>query len=194
MGLAILVVLLAGAAGRLSAGRHWVGLAAAVRGHRLRSAGLLGVAAVVLIAAPTASGSIDHAYPLAMMLGAALTGAFALRNRCVPGVPLVAIGVLLNALVVLGNNTMPIEARAAARAGVTTAPSPSDHRHEPADGGTRLRLLDGRVAVPIPLHREVDSLGDVAVAAGAGLCVFTALRRRRQVFDQTQSWTLQGAS
>lgn len=194
MGLAILVFLLAAVAGRRSAGRHWAGLAAALRGRRLRSGGLLGAAAVVLIAAPSAARSIDHLHPLAMVLGAALVSTFALRNRGVPGVPLVAIGVLLNALVVLGNGAMPIEARAAARAGVTATSSHSDHLHEPADGGTRLRLLDDRVAVPIPLHREVDSLGDVAVAAGAGLWVFTTLRRRRPVFDQTQSWTLQGAS
>jgi hypothetical protein len=190
MGLAILVVAVAGVAGRLCAGRG-----GRIRGHRLRSPALLAGAAAVLIAEPLVASSLSYAYPMAMLVAAILFLQFSLRNLHVPGVPLAALGLLLNTLVVVSNGAMPVEQRASARAGMaaTGVSSAAEHRHELADGGTRFRVLGDRVAVPIPFHREVDSLGDVALAAGAGLFVFTALRRRRGVFDPTDSWTLQRA-
>jgi hypothetical protein len=47
------------------------------------------------------------------------------------------------------------------------------------DGATKLTTLGDRIPVPIPGHREVDSLGDLALAAGAGQFAFAAAYRRR---------------
>jgi hypothetical protein len=108
---------------------------------------------------------------------------------------LAALGLLLNAVVVVANSSMPVEQSAATRAGVGlgTVSAHADHRHVLAGADTWLRALDDRVAVPLPGHREVDSLGDVAIAAGAGLCVFTALRRRREIFRSSSPWLMQRA-
>jgi hypothetical protein len=69
---------------------------------------------------------------------------------------------------------------AAVRAGVavTQLNLDTDDRHEPLDGGTKLTALADRIPVPIPGHREVDSLGDLGIAAGAGLYLFAAAYRR----------------
>jgi hypothetical protein len=83
---------------------------------------------------------------------------------------------------------MPVEPHAAVRAGIPALESGS--RHEPADDHTRFRALGDRIAVPIPGHREIDSLGDVALAAGAGLFAFELTYRRRRVFDPTLSLRL----
>ncbi len=121
-----------------------------------------------------------------MVLAALLLCQFARRNLHVPGVPLVAVGLLLNAIVVVANGSMPVERTAATRAGGGPALSTADHRHVLAGIDTRLRALDDRVAVPLPGHREVDSLGDLAIAAGLGLCACTAVRRRRGVFGRSE--------
>jgi hypothetical protein len=190
MGLTVIVVFIAALGGWLSSGRG-----GRIRGHHLRSPGLALAAASVLFCEPLLASSVHRAYPTAALISAVLMVQFCLRNLHVPGVPLAALGLLLNAIVVVANSTMPVEQSAATRAGVGLGrvAAHADHRHELAGPDTWLRALDDRVAVPLPGHREVDSLGDVAIAAGAGLCVFTALRRRRGVFDPAAPWLLQQA-
>jgi hypothetical protein len=188
MGLTVVVVFIAVLGGWVSSG-----LGGRIRGHRLRSPALALAGASVLFCEPLAASSVPHAYPTAVVLAALLMIQFCRRNLHVPGVPLVALGLLLNAIVVVANGSMPVERPAVARAGDGPALSATDHRHVLAEFGTRLRTLDDRVAVPLPGHREVDSLGDIAIAAGLGLCACTAARQRRGVFDPGAPWLLQRA-
>jgi hypothetical protein len=188
MGLTVIVVFVAALGGWLSSG-----LGGRIRGHRLESPGLAAAAASALFCEPLVASSVPHAYPTALVASALLMLEFGRRNLHVPGVPLVAVGLLLNAIVVVANGSMPVDQVAATRAGDGSALTAAGHRHQPAGFGTRMHALDDRVAVPLPGHREVDSLGDVAIAAGLGLCAWTAVRRRKGVFDPATPWLLQRA-
>jgi hypothetical protein len=185
MGLLVLVVLTALIAGSLLGDRG-----GRLLGHRVNSVWLLLAAAAAQLAEPLSGHRVS--YPTMMLVSAVLVLQFAVRNRRTPGIPLAALGLLLNTVVVLGNGAMPVEYEAGTRAGIPTQvlTLASDSRHEPADEHTRLRVLGDRIAVPIPGHREVDSLGDVALAAGAGLFAFELTYRRRRVFDPTLSLRL----
>jgi hypothetical protein len=188
MGLTVVVVCVAAIGGWLTGGRP-----RRIRGHRLRSPAIALAAGSALFCEPLVASSLPHAYPTALVLSALLLAQFAARNLQVPGVPLAALGLLLNAAVVVANGSMPVESAAAARAGVGVISAGADQRHALAGPRTRLHTLDDRVAVPLPGHREIDSLGDVALAAGLGLCVFTALRRRENLFDLASPRLLQRA-
>jgi hypothetical protein len=116
----------------------------------LRAVGLpLGAGAVLLLAA------------LATLLGVARA------NGRLPGVPLLALGLLLNLVVVLINLGMPVPADTLERAGITvTQPAPDrpDAKHVLDHAGTRLGLLGDRLAVR-PL-RTVTAYGTVIELAG----------------------------
>lgn len=151
----------------------------------LRSVGLLVTAALLLLAEPLLTQYVALAYPVLLAAAAVVLVRFATLNRTVPGVVLACLGVCLNAGVVLANGSMPVEERAVLRAGLDPASLAlhEDPRHELAGEGTVLRALDDRVAVPIPGAREVNSLGDVAIAAGVGLFAFALARRHRRDLD-----------
>ena len=185
MGLLVLVVLAALGAGAVLGGRG-----GRLLGHRLTSVWLLAAAGAAQLANALLGDRIS--YPTMMLVSAVLVIQFALRNRRIPGIPLAALGLLLNTMVVVGNGAMPVEEHAVVRAGlpIQILSPAADGRHEPADEHTRLRALGDRIAVPIPGHREIDSLGDVALAAGAGLFAFELTYRRRRVFDPTLSLRL----
>ncbi|HZE65757.1 MAG TPA: DUF5317 domain-containing protein [Sporichthyaceae bacterium] len=185
MGLVLLVILVALPLGALLGERG-----GRILGHRLNSPWLLIAAFAAQLAEPLSDHRIS--YPTLMLVSAVLMIQFALRNRRVAGIPLAALGLLLNTVVVVGNGAMPVEEHAVVRAGLPaqTLAAASDARHEPADAQTKLRALGDRIAVPIPGHREIDSLGDLALAAGAGLFSFELTYRRRRVFDPTLSLRL----
>ena len=122
---------------------------------------------------------------LGYALAAALVATFAAANLTLPGVPLIGLGLVLNAVVVLANGVaMPVSIAAAAacrhlaRADLRLEDDPL---HIAATDGTRLRALDDSIAVPLPVRPQVVSPGDVLLAAGVGLflCIGT-LRPRRQ--------------
>ncbi len=162
-----------------------------VRGGTMRRLGLVPLrwwpVVLVAVTAQLAGALIGGAsYVVGLAVSAVLAVAFLLVNRRLPGVPLLALGLLLNAAVVTANGAMPVSLYAAARAGLSTGPigDGADPRHVLADADTRLRGLDDVVPVPWPVRPEVLSPGDVLVAAGlaqlvvAGMCA-GALRRRR---------------
>lgn len=148
-----------------------------LRSRRLVVAALLAQLGGAALGLAGWSGS---AYAVPLAVSAVLVAAFLLRNRQVPGIPLIALGLLLNAIVVTANGAMPVSIDAAARANVSivSLATGSDARHSIAGEGTRLRLLGDIVPVPLPLHPEVLSPGDVLVAAGIGLLVVVGMRRR----------------
>lgn len=147
-----------------------------VRAVRLLvGAGALQVAAALLV---------PHSVPVravALLLSGLLVALFLAGNRHVAGVPLVAAGLLLNALVVGMNLAMPVSTTAAARAGI----GPHDLRlgddplHEAAGPGTRLRRLGDTVPLALPWRPQVVSPGDVLVAAGVGLLLVAGAPRKR---------------
>jgi len=118
------------------------------------------------------------AYAGGLVLSALLVGAFLLRNRRLPGSGLIAIGLTANAVAVLANHqVMPVDLQALARVGGDSGALLHDPRHAPASTGTRLRPLTDVVPAPLPLGLgQVLSPGDVLVAAGCGLLVFSGVR------------------
>lgn len=139
------------------------------------------VAARLVVLAVLAQGTgallAGRGYPVGLALSAFFAAAFLVRNRGRAGLPLVAGGFVLNALVVAANGAMPVSGAAAQRAGVPLA---ADERHEPATGATRLAPLGDVVPVPLPPRREVASPGDALVAAGLALYVFHGMRTGRR--------------
>ncbi|MGQ0623267.1 MAG: DUF5317 domain-containing protein [Sporichthyaceae bacterium] len=177
MGLTLLVLIAALA----------IGWFAGTPGGRVTRVGICGVpllltALLVLVGESVMARQIPYSYPISFAVAATLMIQFAARNLAVPGVALAVAGVLANATVILANGAMPVSVSAAQRAGVPidVLELQSERRHEPLDGATRLPLLADRIPVPVPGHREVDSVGDLALAAGVGLFAFGAVHRRRE--------------
>ena len=155
--------------------RHLTGLP-------IRHARLL-AAAIAVQAGGTAFGVLGLSgtgwtYPAALAAAAALLAVFAIRNSALLGVPLVALGLGLNAIVVGANGAMPVSPYAAAKANISTGALADDARHDIAGPGTTLRVLGDNIPVLLPLRPEVVSVGDCLVAAGLGLLAFSGLRKR----------------
>ena len=136
---------------------------------RNRSLGLacLGVQAFVValplraIWLPYGLGALLLAVALVVLL------AVARANGRMPGVPLIALGLLLNLAAVVANAGMPTSESTLASAGVAVErplPHRPDAKHVLAGEGTRLALLGDRLAVR-PL-RAVVSYGTVCELAG----------------------------
>ena len=140
-------------------------------------------------AGPLGLPAASFLYVAGMVASAALVTVFVARNRALPGMTLVALGFLLNALVVTANGAMPVEQEAADRVGISTIGlyENVDAKHELADSETRLRPLADVIPVPLPgpLARgsNVVSVGDVVLAAGIGVLVVNGMlgvRERRE--------------
>ena len=116
------------------------------------------------------------------MLTTVLVGLFLVGNARLPGVPLVALGLLLNVVVIGANAAMPVSVDAAARAGISRAELglARDAMRVPTGPDTRLGSLGDVVPVALPRWPQVVSPGDVLVAAGVGLLLLTAGARRPQ--------------
>src|SRR6266508_4513775 len=110
----------------------------------------------------------------ALLLGLALVGLLgvARANGQLPGVPLLALGLLANLLVLVLNFGVPVSVDTMRRAGVAVeqpAPHRPDAKHVIEGPGSRLAVLGDQLAVR-PLRTAV-SLGDVAELAGLFLLV-----------------------
>lgn len=107
-----------------------------------------------------------------------LAAVFLWRNRAVPGLPLLALGALSNAVTIAVNGgTLPASAAALRRAGLQDAPGQfanSAVLHHP-----RLAWLGDVFAVPAnwPLA-NVFSIGDVVIVLAAAQCLWVTCRRR----------------
>ena len=164
----VVVVVVAVLALALVGATHHLGPLASLR---VRAVRLLVVAALVQAGtAALAPGSVV-ARVVCLALTALLVGLFLGGNRTLPGIPLIAAGLLLNATVIFANGAMPVSVPAAERAGIgtTSLRLHQDALREPLDERTRFALLADRVPVPAPGWAQVVSLGDLLVAAGVGL-------------------------
>jgi MFS family permease len=163
---------------------------------RLRWMGALFLAVVVRFATEAA---LTHAIPLAEsfrlpLLVAAylilLTGLWA--NRRQPGMAIALVGILSNAVVIVVNGgRMPIWEPSLAAAGLTLADVPRAlHNLLPASLDGAFLVHGGPFAdvipIPLPLVRNVASVGDVLISIGLGFFLFaTVLRTPEQATEET---------
>jgi hypothetical protein len=118
-------------------------------------------ATVVVLPLPGVGGFVLLVAALATLLG------IARANGRLAGVPLLALGLLLNLIVVLANVGVPVAAATLERAGIRLeqpAPHRPDAKHVLDRGDARLTLLGDRLAVR-PL-RTVTGYGTVIELAG----------------------------
>ena len=171
MAVVVLAVACALALGLLAGGRF-----TALGELPLRSAWLVVAAVGVQVAG--ALLPLRAAYAEGLVLSALLAAAFLARNRRLPGTGLIALGLAANALAVLVNHgVMPVDLTALARVGGGSGDLLQDPRHAPGSSRDRLRLLTDVVPAPLPLGLgQVLSPGDVLVASGAALLVFSGVR------------------
>jgi hypothetical protein len=106
-------------------------------------------------------------------------------NFSVPGMLLVTAGLILNLAVILPNGGMPVS-MAAIPSGLSDAENAllASPLHVASTADTFLPLLGDVVYVPGPSwHRAMVSIGDIAMALGAGLVAFWATRCRAGMPD-----------
>lgn len=110
--------------------------------------------------------------PLLAVSHVALLG-FILANRYLPGMALVFCGFALNALVIVANGAMPVAPAALEAAGGVAEVDPGKHQLLTDD--TALPWLAD--VIPMPPIRSVVSVGDIVLAAGAGILIVGLMRR-----------------
>jgi hypothetical protein len=129
------------------------------------------------------AATTDHSnfYLAGLAVSAAAALVFCLTNLGLPGVPLITLGLVANALVVGLNGAMPVSIFAASRADVsiTSIAAGNDPRHTIAGYGVTWRSLGDVIPVPLPVRPEVASPGDILVVAGLGELIVLGMRRRR---------------
>ena len=105
--------------------------------------------------------------------GLLLVTVAAFANRALPGALAMALGSLLNVIVVLANGGMPIDPAALAASG---KPAPSDGLHVILGATTRLPFLADVLLLPIV--NNIYSVGDVVLAIGGFWVTFRLVRPR----------------
>lgn len=168
----------------------------------LNRTGLLGIVLVSLLTSPLAKSV--GVYAGWLVVGALALVWFFARNRGRPGVGLAIVGLAANAVVIMLNSGMPVSVEAIERAGVPTSrwgdvPEDAELTEEAAARAhldadplrneltteTVLPWLGEAVPLALPLRPAVSSPGDVLIAAGAALFMFTGLTGRgRSVPDR----------
>lgn len=117
------------------------------------------------------------------LLSMALLCAWVALNWRIPGMPLIAAGLLMNLLAVAANGGhMPVDpaaARLAGRYDDLVGLDPLVSKHQLAiDGQVRLRLLTDIVGLPAGVpFAPVWSLGDIVLTIGIALLCYRTIRR-----------------
>jgi hypothetical protein len=116
-----------------------------------------------------------------LMASYALLLAFCFVNVRVPAMPIVALGIALNALVIGLNQGMPTRDREVTTASGRTVEKPIERsvKHRPESGDDLLPFLGDKIVIPEPID-EVISVGDIVLAIGiVGVCYQGSRTRRR---------------
>ncbi|HEX9889819.1 MAG TPA: DUF5317 domain-containing protein [Nitriliruptorales bacterium] len=157
----ILVVAVAILASLARGGRFRRIPTADLQGGRLLLAGLvLQVFVDVAAARDWVTGSPSYLLLLASQL---LVVGWTVTNRYRPGIPLIGLGLALNAIVIAANGAMPVDPDAIARLGIDGA-QVRPGKHVLLTEATRLPWLADILALP-PI-RTIISVGDIVLAAG----------------------------
>jgi len=175
MTLVMIVIVLAGGGALFLGGSPRRLLQVPLRRRRL----LLTAAGAVLLGY-AGSSLWDPAFVVGAALGSALVAYFTWINRLVAGLPLIGTGVALNGLVMLANLGVPVSLDALRRSGsdLTAADIAASPWREAIDDMTILPFLGDVLPLAWPVAPQVVSLGDVLLAAGAGLYVVFGMTDR----------------
>jgi Family of unknown function (DUF5317) len=120
---------------------------------------------------------------------------FAGMNIRIPGMPLLFVGLTLNAVVVIANGGMPYSRQALEASGQTAA-----LKHLTADEGSKHHLMTSEdrltpladvIPIPQPIG-QVASVGDVFVYAGLAWLIVAVMRGRTGEQAPQQGWRYQG--
>ena len=139
------------------------------------------VAGIVLQAVPELLGVAGAAALVPVACSYLALATFAAANLRIVGMPIVLVGLLLNAAAIIPNGGMPVRSDALVDAGIV-APEEvplvdlGSKRHLERDDDVLVGLGD---VIPVPALREVLSVGDLVVAAGLAAIAFRLLRPRR---------------
>lgn len=135
----------------------------------------LGLQLLVDVVAPRLTVP-DSALLGGLLASQALVVVWIWLNRYRRGMPLVGLGLVLNALVIAANGAMPVSVDALTAAGLSE-PENLTGKHELAGPGTRLTALAD--VIPVPLLRTVISVGDIVLAAGVIPLLHELMSQRR---------------
>lgn len=137
--------------------------------------GLLGIVLVALLTSALAKSR--GVYAGWLVVAALALVWFTLRNRDRPGVGLAITGIALNVVVIMVNAGMPVSLAAVERAGVplTRVPLDTDPLRMELTTETFLPWLGEAVPLALPIRPAVVSPGDLLLAAGMALFLFTGL-------------------
>ncbi|MGH2753184.1 MAG: DUF5317 family protein [Actinomycetota bacterium] len=142
-------------------------------GTRFRALPLL-LASLVVPAGVVSTGQELRPYAVALVVASnIILVVFAVANRRIPGLALVAAGVLLNALVITVNGAMPVQASSAGD--VASTQTVGSIKHEPLTNETLLPWLADRI--PVDLTDQVWSVGDLLLVSGVAVMGFGLTRR-----------------
>lgn len=188
--LGLVVAIVAGLVIGLARGGSLANLAAT----RLRALPVVFVG-VALQAAATLTERADVAWaPFALVLGSyACAFTFAGLNWRMPGMALIALGSLINLVVIAANQGMPVSPDALQRAGLGNPFAAGEPllkgAHHPLVEGSRLTLLAD--VIPIRVSRNVVSAGDLVIWAGLLVLVQQLIvgrpgRRRMRAIEERQ--------
>ncbi|MEO5901989.1 MAG: DUF5317 domain-containing protein [Ilumatobacteraceae bacterium] len=155
-------------------------LAGLVKPHRSRFGGPRAVPVVLAAAAAQFAAPLFTGVPrTGLLVASVLLGALWIaRQRRHLASGLLAIGACLNVAVIAANGGMPVDSGALARVGRrgTDVTDGFFAKHVAMTGGTRLSWLGDRI--PVPIQRNVISVGDVLMAVA--ICLWIA--------DSVGSW------
>ena len=171
-GLAVATVVLSGSARQLAQ-------------LEVRAGRLLVVAAALQVLSAFASPDSAAIRVLIGALTLAVVGLFLWANVKLAGIPLIALGLAANVLVIVANGAMPVSVAAAKRAGISPSQLrlDADPLREPLTQKTRFKLLIDRVPVVLPRYPQLVSPGDVLVASGVALLLILGARPPRREGD-----------
>jgi hypothetical protein len=143
-------------------------------GVKFRYLPLFWLSLVVSLVTGFGPDGIGHYGPALVVLSNVLLIVFAVTNRGVPGLVLVAVGVFLNALVITLNGAMPVSTDAARQ--VASTQTVASVKHEALSNETVFPLLADRI--PMGPTQQVWSVGDFLMVAGFFVMGFGMPRRR----------------
>jgi len=169
----------------VAAGLVTGGSISALREVRLRFEMLMLGLLVFPAVLPTAAIRIGLSGPVALemwVIAMCILCILAMTNARNPGMPLVALGVAANALVIVLNGGMPVLLTAYVPLGgppIDPVSMAGDLLHVPLGQSTLLGFLSDVIPVPGPQwHRAVVSIGDVLLCAGVALFIAYSMKSK----------------
>lgn len=146
-------------------------------GHtRIRAPWLLYVAVAVQLLANIPRDPDSWVALVLLVASFAMVAGFAAANWGFVGMPVVAAGALLNFIVIVANNGMPVSADALREIGVSTGIELRG-KHFVDFGTSRLRVLSDWLVWPLGIKTAI-SIGDILIVVGLGLVLQDLMARK----------------